>query len=195
MKITTRVWAAGAVAAGFVGCGPPEIVPVVPPGIELARVAAPSEDDKSQAVGEAINSTNADTAKAVAAPRGPAGDEATPTEGTTPRTLASGLSYLTMKPGNGTPVRAGQRAYVHYTGTLTNGKVFDSSREKGQPLPFVVGAGKVIRGWDQGVAGMKVGERRQLTIPANLAYGDNPPSREIPPNSTLLFDVELMKVE
>jgi FKBP-type peptidyl-prolyl cis-trans isomerase len=83
---------------------------------------------------------------------------------------------------------------VHYTGTFTNGKKFDSSVDRGQPFHFVLGAGKVIKGWDLGVAGMKVGGKRQLTIPASLGYGTNTYG-PIPGNSTLLFDVELLGVK
>lgn len=198
VKIIAKIWAAGVVGLTVVGCGPPEIVPVVPPGIELSRVSAPTEDQKSQAVGEAINSTSAQSAKPQAAPAtAEAGsNDATPTENSSsPRTLASGLTYVTLKPGNGTPAKFGQRVFVHYTGTLTNGKVFDSSRDRGKPFAFTIGKREVISGWDQGVAGMKVGERRKLTIPPELGYGSEAQGTDIPANSTLVFDLELMKVE
>ncbi|MBK8256086.1 MAG: FKBP-type peptidyl-prolyl cis-trans isomerase [Polyangiaceae bacterium] len=97
--------------------------------------------------------------------------------------------------GTGAEAKAGQRVSVHYTGTLLNGKKFDSSLDRGKPFQFGLGAGQVIKGWDQGVAGMKVGGKRKLTIPPHLAYG----SRDvggglIPPNSTLVFEVELLGV-
>ncbi len=111
-----------------------------------------------------------------------------------PVTTASGLKYEDMTVGKGAVAEPGKTCFMHYTGTLTDGTKFDSSRDRGEPFDFPLGAGRVIKGWDEGVAGMKVGGRRKLTIPANLAYGANPPSAEIPPNATLLFDVELMDV-
>jgi FKBP-type peptidyl-prolyl cis-trans isomerase FkpA len=107
-----------------------------------------------------------------------------------------------LQAGSGAPITAGQKAVVQYTGWLyetsapdKKGKEFDSSRSSGQPFSFVVGAGQVIKGWDQGVLGMKVGGRRRLTIPATLAYGDVGAGGVIPPGAALVFDVELVAVE
>jgi FKBP-type peptidyl-prolyl cis-trans isomerase FkpA len=100
-----------------------------------------------------------------------------------------------QKVGTGAEAKAGQKVSVHYTGWLTNGKKFDSSVDRGQPFQFGLGAGQVIKGWDQGVAGMKVGGKRKLTIPPELAYGAKGVGNGlIPPNSTLVFEVELLKV-
>ena len=97
--------------------------------------------------------------------------------------------------GTGAEAVAGKNVTVHYTGTLTDGTKFDSSVDRGTPFTFSLGAGEVIQGWDRGVAGMKVGGKRKLTIPSSLGYGERGAGGVIPPNATLIFDVELLKVE
>jgi FKBP-type peptidyl-prolyl cis-trans isomerase len=108
-------------------------------------------------------------------------------------TTDTGLKYLDYKAGDGKAAQPGDTAEVHYTGWLTNGKKFDSSRDRGETFQFPLGARRVIAGWDQGVAGMKPGQRRLLVIPARLAYGDRDVGNGlIPAGSTLVFDVELI---
>lgn len=106
----------------------------------------------------------------------------------------SGLSYVDEVVGSGASPRAGQRVSVHYTGWLTNGQKFDSSLDRGQPFEFTLGQGEVIRGWDEGVASMKVGGKRKLTIPPDLGYGARGAGGVIPPNATLVFEVQLLDV-
>ena len=110
-------------------------------------------------------------------------------------TTKSGLKYVEQKVGDGKTAKAGDSVDVHYTGTLTNGKKFDSSRDRNEPFTFDLGKGKVIKGWDEGVAGMKPGGKRKLIIPAELAYGKKGAGDVIPPNSELTFEVELIKIK
>jgi len=107
----------------------------------------------------------------------------------------SGLQYWDLKKGTGPVAKSGQTVKVHYTGWLTDGKKFDSSIDRGDPIAFKLGGGMVIKGWDEGVAGMKVGEKRQLQIPPSLGYGDRGAGGVIPPNATLLFEVELLEIK
>src|SRR5213596_2279882 len=109
-------------------------------------------------------------------------------------TNASGLKYDDLVVGTGPEAKTGQTVSVHYTGWLTDGKKFDSSKDRGQPFSFPLGAGRVIKGWDEGVAGMKVGGKRRLTIPPRLGYGDRGAGRDIKPGETLVFVVDLLKV-
>jgi FKBP-type peptidyl-prolyl cis-trans isomerase len=108
---------------------------------------------------------------------------------------ASGLEYIEVQEGTGAQAQAGKMVSVHYTGKFENGNVFDSSIQRGEPIVFELGAGRVIKGWDEGIALMKVGGKAQLIIPSNLAYGERGAGGVIPPNATLVFDVELVDVK
>lgn len=113
------------------------------------------------------------------------------------KTTKSGLKYAIITPGKGAPAKAGQLVSVHYTGWLaSNGEKFDSSVDRGQPFQFALGAGQVIKGWDEGVQGMLPGEKRQLIIPSKLGYGDTgTPGGPIPGGATLVFDVQFLKAK
>ena len=117
-----------------------------------------------------------------------------PTASTPEITTVSGLTYADLVVGTGREAATGNLVTVHYTGWLTNGKKFDSSVDRSEPFSFPLGAGRVIKGWDEGVAGMKVGGKRKLTIPSQLGYGARGAGGVIPPNATLVFDVELLEV-
>lgn len=110
-------------------------------------------------------------------------------------TTVSGLKYTITTKGTGEKANSGDTVFVHYTGKLTNGTVFDSSVERGQPLSFKLGVGQVIRGWDEGVSLLNVGDKATFTIPSDLAYGEQGAGGAIGPNETLIFEVELMKIQ
>lgn len=112
-----------------------------------------------------------------------------------PVTTASGLIIEDLTVGSGDEACAGQEVTVHYTGWLTNGDKFDSSKDRGDPFVFPLGGGRVIRGWDEGVQGMKIGGTRKLTIPPDLGYGARGAGGVIPPNATLVFEVELLATD
>ena len=110
-------------------------------------------------------------------------------------TTDSGLKYIDLKEGDGAVAKKGDRVSVHYTGRLKDGKKFDSSKDRNEPFDFPLGAGKVIKGWDEGVAGMKVGGTRKLIIPPELGYGKRGSPPKIPPDAELHFEVELLKIK
>lgn len=121
--------------------------------------------------------------------------EATPAESTSSAEQVTELKIKDDVVGTGAVAKSGDRVNVHYTGWLTDGTKFDSSKDRNQPFAFTLGAGEVIPGWDQGVAGMKVGGKRTLTIPPELGYGAQGAGGAIPPNATLVFEVELLSVD
>lgn len=109
-------------------------------------------------------------------------------------TTPSGLQYVELEEGTGATPQAGQTVVVHYTGTLTDGTKFDSSLDRNRPFSFQLGQGRVIRGWDEGISTMQVGGKRRLIIPPDLGYGARGAGGVIPPNATLIFDVELLRI-
>lgn len=153
-----------------------------------APAATETQPDAAATDPNAAGQTAADAATTATQP----GAAATAAE---PAPVTGTLKITDVKKGSGAEAVDGKKVTVHYTGTLENGTKFDSSRDRGSPFPFVLGSGMVIAGWEQGVKGMKVGGVRKLVIPPNLAYGNRSVGGVIPPNSTLLFEIELLKVE
>jgi FKBP-type peptidyl-prolyl cis-trans isomerase len=195
LRIKASLIIAASMMAVVAGCQEPrEITPVAPPGFEITRTLPP-QGEGAQALGEqGASAPKAKQNKVQSSAPGAA--LAPPTPIGQPTKTASGLVYETLKEGTGATAQPGQTVIMHYTGTLADGTVFDSSRKSNKPFPVEnIGAGGVIPGWNQGIPGMKVGERRKLTIPPELAYGPQGMGSAIPPNATLTFDVELMDVK
>lgn len=169
-----------------------EETPVTPPVGEQATSAAPTAGNQAPVSTEApVPAAGAEAGKAGAGAETGGAEGKGKTE-----TTASGLKIVRIKPGTGPMPKPGQTVSVHYTGTLKDGKKFDSSRDRGEPIEFPLGQGAVIKGWDEGIALMKVGERAELIIPAELGYGPSgTPDGAIPPNSELHFDVELVAIK
>ncbi|GAC1466400.1 MAG: hypothetical protein NVSMB9_06910 [Isosphaeraceae bacterium] len=174
------------------GCQEPsQIMNAVPPGVDPRALTEEkeNENDKPEALGESVNNAGrGDSSK-------PVSDlvPAPPTAKGEVKTTPSGVKYETIKEGTGAVAKAGQRVTVHYVGTLEDGKKFDSTRDRNKPAPFTIGTGSVIKGWDEAVPGMKIGEIRSMTIPPNAGYGAIGKG-PVPPNATLKFEVELLEV-
>lgn len=188
MRLRIKAWLVAASALSTVaGCQEPkEIVPVAPPGFELARTPTTPQGEGAQAIGEqggVTPPTKQNTVQAANSPPTPIGQ---------PAKTPSGLVYETLKEGTGEMAKSGQTVTIHYTGTLADGTIFDSSRPKGTPYETTIGVRRVIAGWDEGVPGMKIGEVRKLTVPPDLGYGAEGSPPVIPPNATLTFELELL---
>jgi FKBP-type peptidyl-prolyl cis-trans isomerase len=179
---------------GLVLCGceePPDLQPLAPPGAFIAKTSPDTEP--AAALGEAAPSATkpAEAAKPTSTTIAPA------TKIGETKTTEGGVKYETLKEGTGPELKPGQTAEIQYEGKLEDGTVFDSSRSRTPPEPFIVpiSTGKVIQGWDEAIPGMKVGEVRKLTIPGPMAYGKLGKPGKIPPNATLIFEVELVKIQ
>ncbi len=171
---------------GMSGCSEPRVVLVAPPGVEMRRVPPPTAGSGAEALGEAGN---------MATGAGPVLSTtiSEPTPIGQPKKTATGLSYETLREGNGPAAKPGQTVKVHYVGRLEDGTKFDASYDRGDPAEFAIGYGRVIKAWDEGVPGMKVGERRRLLVPADLGYGTRGSPPQIPSNANLVFEVELLE--
>jgi peptidylprolyl isomerase len=167
----------------------------------VTQFTAPQPDAMASGLGTAEVADAAATLNLSATQIAQAATDLTPTAPSEPAmadetlvTTDSGLQYVDLVEGTGAMPQPGQRVTVHYTGTLEDGTKFDSSRDRGRPFTFQIGVGQVIKGWDEGVGTMRVGGQRQLVIPAELGYGSRGAGGVIPPNATLLFDVELLRI-
>ena len=161
--------------------------------LTCAVLLAGCNENAQQSGSASTTTTQATTTPGTTTP--PAGEAAAPAAGGKMHKLASGLQYEDMNVGSGKMAEPGMNVSVHYTGWLTDGTKFDSSVDRGQPFKFQLGGGQVIRGWDEGVKGMRIGGKRKLTIPPDMGYGANGAGGVIPPNATLVFDVELLDVQ
>jgi FKBP-type peptidyl-prolyl cis-trans isomerase len=173
------------------GCQEPtEIVPAAPPGTSYVRLPPP-EKEEPQAKGESVAQAPLDSSKKQPV----AGTISPPTAVGETKSTPSGVTYETLKAGDGPEVKPGQTVLVHYTGTLADGTVFDDSRKRDEPASMELSNSGLIAGWIEGVPGMKVGERRKLTIPPALAYGESGRPPTIPASATLVFEIDLIGIK
>lgn len=177
----------GVLGLALAGCEEPaQVVEATPPGGVVDRMPESEKGDNGpQALGEQVVMKNRSTSNTI--------PPAKPTEKGETVTIPSGLKYETLRPGTGDEVKPGQTVVMTYVGKLDDGTVFDQKSER-DPFQTVIGTGQVITGWDHGVVGMRVGERRKLIIPSELAYGKDGKGK-IPPNARLTFEVEVLKVK
>jgi FKBP-type peptidyl-prolyl cis-trans isomerase len=199
MKIGHIRIAAVVVGMALGGCGDPsDLVPVTPPGAYIPKVSPDAE--AAQAIGETAPSSTSpstavktvtDDAKLAAMKLAP------PTAKGETKSTEGGVKYETLKEGTGPELKPGQKAAIHYVGKLEDGTEFDSTRSKSPPRPFDVSIGvtSLIKGWEEGIPGMKVGEVRKLTIPPALGYGKMGYGDKIPAFATLIFEVELVEIK
>jgi peptidylprolyl isomerase len=180
---TRAGWVLAAAFALAAGCGQENPPASEPPGGTTAVEGTTAPNSPESASAGAPTDVAPDKL-----PGDPVGDKKI-------QSMASGLKYVDLVEGKGSPPTTGQTVSVHYTGWLTNGSKFDSSVDRGQPFEFSLGTGGVIKGWDEGVATMKMGGKRKLIIPAEMGYGASGSPPDIPPNATLVFDVELLDVK
>jgi FKBP-type peptidyl-prolyl cis-trans isomerase len=175
-------------------CEPPDqIVPTTPPGAVIPRTP-PEGEEAAQAQGESLTAATRPMASEPGK-KPSAYTPALPTAKGETKTTKSGVKYETLKEGTGDELKPGSLASFHYEGKLENGTIFDTTRQKGQPATYAIGMGKLIKGWDEALPGMKVGEVRKLVIPPAMAYADTSgPGGKLPPNSTLIFEIELLKI-
>jgi len=184
------IWGYLGIVVAMAGCEPPDdIVPTTPPGAIIPRTP-PDADNPAQAQGESAVSTSKPTGEAKKAP---AYTPALPTEKGQTLTTKNGVKYETLTPGTGDELKSGQVGLFHYEGKLEDGTIFDSSRERNTPSRFAIGTGQLIRGWEEGLPGMRVGELRKLWIPPAMGYGDRGKGK-IPANANLIFEIELVKI-
>ena len=184
MKLRTTIAGVSLCLAG--ACAPPEIIPSAPPGIEISPPEL-REEDQAEAKGEGAMQGQApprtDSLQVANNPPTAAGIFG----------FADGLKYTTLKPGTGQTAKTGDKVTIHYVATLMDGKEFDNSRKSGNSHTFVLGSVDVLRGWNEGIAGMKVGELRKLTLSPQLAFGSQGNDR-VPPSATVEYEVELLRV-
>ena len=194
MSISSRIWTMGAITAAtlaILSCGEPgQIITSAEPGVDpRSRIEI---KDESEALGEAGVRTTAPEANTSVIPNRPL---ALPTAIGETKTTPAGVKYTTTKEGTGAVAKPGQSIIVHYVGTLDDGRKFDSTRDRDKTATFAIGVGAVIKGWDEAVPGMKIGEIRKLDVPPAAGYGAQGKGDAIPPNANLHFEIELVNIQ
>jgi FKBP-type peptidyl-prolyl cis-trans isomerase len=178
----------GVLGLVLVGCEAPDMMPVAPPGAPNPKTSP--DADAAQAQGEMAAPIQTETP----AVKGIDYTPAPPTAKGETKTTKGGVKYETLKEGTGPVLTAGKAAMFQYVGSLENGKVFDSTRTSNEPRKFNIGVDPLIKGWEEAVPGMKVGETRRMVIPPELGYKETGKGPDIPPNATLIFEIELVEI-